>query len=67
MIDSSYCFYTPILSKFFAFFEVENRLKSIALTFGRKYDVYEQSKKGLFGEKCEKAQGFCRFFVKKWG
>ena len=55
MIDSSSCFYTPILSKFFAFFEGENRLKSVASTFGRKYGVYEQSKKGLFGEKCEKA------------
>ena len=55
MIDSSSCFYTPILSKFFAFFEGENRLKSVAPTFGRKYGVYEQSKKGLFGEKCEKS------------
>jgi hypothetical protein len=48
-------FYAPILSKYFAFFEGENRLKSIAPTFGRKYGVYEQSKMGLFGEKSEKA------------
>ena len=55
MIDSSSCFYTPILSKFFAFFEVENRLKSVAPTFGRKYGSLAGIKLGLFCAKCEKA------------
>ena len=57
--------FAPFLSKKFAFFETNFRLKSIAPTFGRKYCILARLKNQKFDLFLAKNAGNALFFVKK--
>ena len=55
------------MSKFFAFFEDENRVFSFTRTFGRKYRRYEALKNRFFDGEMSKTYDFSGLLMKNRG